>query len=116
MKKLTELFYIDTERDYINKTREIVIKSVKVIGETKISYLVERFSGCEWRPFKVIKKTMLAKISDCGHTHRGYFKTKEDAETAIWIDNHKYKISEAVKGCNDAELLKSIAHRLKLKL
>lgn len=108
--KVGDTIYLfdDNARTYDQQTGESKyaahFRSFRIIGETKFSWL----AGSEHRPSKVNKKTMLESVRDFGN-RRWYTKTgKQDA---IWRNQHRHNIREAIDRL-DADGLRKVAKQI----
>ena len=68
---------------------------VEIIGETSRSWLVPP----SWKPSKVPKRG----------PHPGYAFTEQEADDWRWSHDYAWKISDAVRRCQDAAKLRQIA-------
>lgn len=139
--KIEFLFFIDCETTYVNykPVKKSILRKVPVVQETRYSYyvpmfdfikthdefgkrygiydkktekyLVADFSKC----YLVKKDNMVAKISNCGYTHRQYYQHPFLAKESFFVNQNAYKISEKLKGCKNPYLLRQIAHNLEMK-
>ena len=139
------LYYIDTKIEYNKKDekgeylKEDYCISVPIIKETRCSYyvpknefyktveeygirfgildkekqcyLVSDFSNC----YIVNKKTMKAKISNIGDTHRTYYQHPFLAKESYFISQNAHKIAQALRLSNNPFLLRQIAHNLEVE-
>jgi hypothetical protein len=75
---------------------------VEIVGETKNSWVLARYAA------KVNKKTL---ESARAHAERGYF-TKSAMADDIWLNERRHKIAEAVRYCDNVNILKTIDRML----
>lgn len=71
----------------------------KIVGETKVSWLVRHDGQYEWESSLKFPKTGKNYI----------IGTKEDADLGIWVSKNRWKISRAVDVCLDGKILLQIA-------
>lgn len=138
--KIEFLFFIDCETTYVNNkpNKKSILRKVPVVQETRYSYyvpmfdfiktheefgkkygiydeknekyLVTDFSKC----FLVKKDNMVAKISNCGYTHRQYYQHPFLAKESFFVNQNAWRIAEKLKGCKNPYLLRQIAHNLEM--
>ena len=106
-KPLITLYYLKTKQEWCStrKKKWVEIESKDMWGETPRSYLY----GSQDKPFKVNKRTLLYSNSTYSQLSIQFYKTKEDAEDALWVQEHKFKIKEAFSHISDAEIVKKVA-------
>lgn len=75
---------------------------VKIVGETKVSWLIRRPSQAPWEGNKKFPKTGTGYIVG----------TKEEAELGNWTADNGWKISQAVGSCKDGRIMLQIARLL----
>lgn len=132
--KLEYLYFIEIKTHFDKKDKhnnclkEAVLVKVPIIKETRQSYYVPKvpfyktveeyekryqtdFSHC----YLVNKKTMMAKISDCGVTHEMYYQHPFLAKESYFVNKNAWKIADALRGCKNPFLLRQIAHNLELE-
>lgn len=139
--KIEFLFFIDCETTYVNSkpVKKHILRKVPVVQETRYSYyvpmydfikthdefgkrygiydektekyLVTDFSKC----YLVKKENMVAKISNCGYTHRQYYQHPFLAKESYFISQNAHKIAQALRLSNNPFLLRQIAHNLEVE-
>ena len=139
--KIEFLFFIDCETTYVNHkpVKKYILRKVPVVQETRYSYyvsmfnfikthdefgkrygiydektekyLVADFSKC----FLVKKDYMVAKISNCGYTHRQYYQHPFLARECFFVQRNADKIGKALSQSKNAFLLRQIAHNLEIE-
>lgn len=132
--KLEYLYYIDVKTHYDkrdernNYLKEHILVKVPIIKETSQSYYVpkiylyktveeynERYGEDYSHCYLVNKKTMMAKISNCGVTHQMYYQHPFLAKESFFMSANAYKIAEALRQCKNPFLLRQVAHNLEME-
>lgn len=68
-----------------------------------------------WRPIKITSETTRSWITEWGQKipkkgeHHGVCFTEKEVDDKSWVEENRYKISEAVNRMRDAETLRAVA-------
>lgn len=92
------------------RTRNLsdAIQEREVIGETRTSWIIGYPGGREID--KIDKKTMKTRHrQNWGYGDTKYYFSEQERNDYIWKEHNRHKLSEAVRACDNIDLLKQIA-------
>lgn len=131
MNEIKILYYVKTERlQYFNK-KDVRVASVPIIDENRCSYIVP-WHECSYEEAKefmkrwgkedyykkchrVNKKSLIAKVSNYGCTHRQYFDNLDFLKDYLFLQFNKSKIIEHLRFINDPKLFKELSKTYKIE-
>lgn len=86
-------------------------KPVEIVGETRVSWVLK--SEWSWEKPEKVSKKMLA--SPDIEQWQQFFANKQDAEDAVFVQNHRHLIGNAVGTLLDPIVLRNIANLIGYK-